>query len=106
MKAPTPAITADEALNRDGSFQAGDARGSVHGEYADRRRYVAIGEGPLRRPAQEVVDMDDDDDLVVAVRKLSVVRNRMDIVNSDSTKDGGGDGHGDEGGDGLNIPES
>ncbi|MGH3908884.1 MAG: hypothetical protein ACRDTE_32580 [Pseudonocardiaceae bacterium] len=49
--------------------------------------------------------MDDDDDLVVAVRNLSVVRDRMEIVHSDSTKDGGGDGHGDEGGDGLNIPQ-
>lgn len=60
----------------------------------------------MRLPVQEVVNMDDDDDLVVAVSNLSVVRNRMDIVHSDSTKDGGGDGHGDEGGDGLNIPES
>jgi len=47
-----------------------------------------------------------DDDLVVAVEKLSVIRGRTDAVHSDGSTDGGGDGHGDTGGDGLNIPES
>ncbi len=47
-----------------------------------------------------------DDDLVVAVEQLSVIRERMDAVHSDAAQDAGGDGHGDQGGDGLNIPES
>lgn len=50
--------------------------------------------------------MEDDDDLVVAVTNLSVVRDRMEVVHSDSTTDAGGDGHADQGGDGLNIPDS
>ncbi|MEY8040092.1 hypothetical protein AB8O55_11860 [Saccharopolyspora cebuensis] len=44
--------------------------------------------------------------LVVAVEQLSAMRGRMDAVHSDGAKDGGGDGHGSSGGDGLNIPES
>lgn len=52
-----------------------------------------------------MMDVDGDDDLVVAVRNLSVVRGRMDAVHSDATQDAGGDGHGDQGGDGLNITE-
>lgn len=46
-----------------------------------------------------------DDDLVVAVEQLSVVRDRVDLSHGDPSKSGGGDGHGDSGGDGLNIPE-
>lgn len=46
------------------------------------------------------------DDLVVAVEELSVIRVRMDAVHSDGAQDAGGDGHGSSGGDGLNIPES
>lgn len=52
------------------------------------------------------MDTKHDDDLVVAVEQLSVVRGRMDAGHSDGPHDGGGDGHGDQGGDGLNIPES
>jgi hypothetical protein len=47
-----------------------------------------------------------DDDLVIAVEQLSVVQARMDVVHSDGAQSSGGDGHGDQGGDGLNIPES
>jgi hypothetical protein len=47
-----------------------------------------------------------DDELVVAVQELSVIRGRMDVVHSDGAQDAGGDGHGSSGGDGLNIPES
>lgn len=47
-----------------------------------------------------------EDDLIVAVQELSVIRGRMDAVHSDGTQDAGGDGHGSSGGDGLNIPES
>ncbi len=50
--------------------------------------------------------MDPDDDLVIAVENLAVVRGRMDALHSDGSTDGGGDGHGGGGGDGLNIPES
>jgi hypothetical protein len=48
----------------------------------------------------------EDDELVVAVQELSVIRERMDAVHSDGAQDAGGDGHGSSGGDGLNIPES
>ena len=48
----------------------------------------------------------EDDELVVAVQELSVIRGRMDAVHSDGAQDAGGDGHGSSGGDGLNIPES
>lgn len=47
-----------------------------------------------------------DDELVVAVQVLSVIRGRTDAVHSDGAQDAGGDGHGSSGGDGLNIPES
>lgn len=47
-----------------------------------------------------------DESLVIAVEQLSVVRDRMDVVHSDGSTTAGGDGHGDSGGDGLNIPES
>ncbi|AHH98683.1 hypothetical protein [Kutzneria albida] len=50
--------------------------------------------------------MGNDDGLVLAVNTLSQVRGRMDAVHSDSTIVGGGDGHQDQGGDGLNIPEA
>lgn len=46
------------------------------------------------------------DDLVVAVQNLSVVRGRLDAAHSDATQDAGGDGHGTQGGDGLNLTES
>lgn len=46
-----------------------------------------------------------DDDLVVAVEQLSVVRGRMDVAHSDAAQDAGGDGASPDG-DGLNIPES
>lgn len=49
--------------------------------------------------------MPDNDDLVLTVANLASVRGRMDAVHSDSTIDGGGDGHQDQGGDGLNHPE-
>lgn len=49
--------------------------------------------------------MAEQDDLVIGVRKLTVVRDRMDLSHGDPSKSGGGDGHGDQGGDGLNIPE-
>lgn len=47
-----------------------------------------------------------DDELVVAVQELAVIRERLDAVHSDGAQDSGGDGHGSSGGDGLNIPES
>lgn len=47
-----------------------------------------------------------DDELVIAVQELSVIRGRMNAVHSDGAQDAGGDGHGSSGGDGLNIPES
>lgn len=47
-----------------------------------------------------------DDDLVLAVEQLPAIRNRMEAGHSDAAQDAGGDGHGDQGGDGLNIPES
>lgn len=50
--------------------------------------------------------MNENEDLVVAVEQLSVMRERMDAVHSDGAQDAGGDGHGDAGGDGLNIPEA
>jgi hypothetical protein len=50
--------------------------------------------------------VEQEDDLVVAVEQLAVVRGRLDTVHSDATQDAGGDGHGSSGGDGLNIPES
>jgi hypothetical protein len=46
------------------------------------------------------------DGLLVAVEQLTVIRARMDAVHSDATQDAGGDGHGDQGGDGLNIAET
>ena len=46
---------------------------------------------------------DDDDDLVIAVEQLAVVRDRLDVAHSDPGDDAGGDGWT---GDGLNIPES
>jgi hypothetical protein len=49
--------------------------------------------------------VDEKDDLLIAVERLTVVRGRMDAVHSDGAQGGGGDGHGDQGGDGLNIPE-
>jgi hypothetical protein len=49
--------------------------------------------------------MDEQGNLVVGVRDLSVVRDRLDLAHGDPSKSGGGDGHGDAGGDGLNIPE-
>lgn len=49
--------------------------------------------------------MADQDDLVIGVRDASVVRDRVDLSHGDPSKSGGGDGHGDAGGDGLNIPE-
>lgn len=50
--------------------------------------------------------MREGDDLVVEVRNLSVVRDRLDAAQGDPSKSGGGDGHGDSGGDGLNIQEA
>lgn len=50
--------------------------------------------------------MREEDDMVVGVQELSVVRNRFDAAKGDPSKSGGGDGHGDSGGDGLNIQES
>jgi hypothetical protein len=50
--------------------------------------------------------MSDKDELVVGVRNLPVVRDRFDVAKGDPSTSGGGDGHGDAGGDGLNIPES
>jgi hypothetical protein len=44
--------------------------------------------------------MDTDNDLLLAVESLSVVRGRMDAAHSDGSTDAGGDGHGDAGGDG------
>ena len=46
-----------------------------------------------------------DDDLVIGVRRLPVVRDRMDLTHGDPSTSGGGDGPGDAGGDGLNLPE-
>lgn len=48
--------------------------------------------------------MEEHDDLVIGVRNVSVVRDRVDLTHGDPSKSGGGDGHGDAGGDGLNIP--
>lgn len=45
------------------------------------------------------------DDLVMSVSPLPIVRDRLDLSHGDPSKSGGGDGHGDAGGDGLNIPE-
>lgn len=49
--------------------------------------------------------MSTNDGLVVAVEQLTVVRARMDAIHSDGGQDVG-DGHGDAGGDGLNIAET
>ncbi|WP_206793950.1 hypothetical protein [Amycolatopsis sp. MtRt-6] len=49
--------------------------------------------------------MDEKNALVVGVRDLSGVRDRLDLSHGDPSTSGGGDGHGDAGGDGLNIPE-
>jgi hypothetical protein len=49
--------------------------------------------------------MNEQDDLVVGVWKLAGVRDRLDLAHGDPSTSGGGDGHGDSGGDGLNIPE-
>jgi hypothetical protein len=49
--------------------------------------------------------MEEQDNLVIGVRQVSVVRDRVDLSHGDPSKSGGGDGHGDAGGDGLNIPE-
>jgi hypothetical protein len=45
------------------------------------------------------------DDLVIGVREIPMVRDRLDLIHGDPSTYGGGDGHGDAGGDGLNIPE-
>ncbi len=47
----------------------------------------------------------DDSGLVLNVRALPMVRDRVDLSHGDPSTSGGGDGHGDAGGDGLNIPE-
>ena len=49
--------------------------------------------------------MSEQDKLVVGVRDLSAVRDRFDVAKGDPSTSGGGDGHGDQGGDGLNMPE-
>ncbi|GAB3448762.1 MULTISPECIES: hypothetical protein [Actinophytocola] len=46
-----------------------------------------------------------EDELVIGVRDLTVMRDRLDLAHGDPSTYGGGDGHGDAGGDGLNIPE-
>lgn len=46
-----------------------------------------------------------DNELVIAVQNLPVMRDRLDLTHGDPSTYGGGDGHGDAGGDGLNIPE-
>lgn len=46
-----------------------------------------------------------DDDLLVSVSEIPIARDRSDLLHGDPSKTGGGDGHGDSGGDGLNIPE-
>lgn len=50
--------------------------------------------------------MEQPDDLVIAVEELASVRGRLDAAHSDAAQDAGGDGHGSQGGDVLNIPES
>lgn len=45
--------------------------------------------------------MENDNNLVVAVSNLSVVRGRMDAAHSDASEDAGGDGWN---GDNLNLP--
>jgi hypothetical protein len=59
-------------------------------------------ERELRREGKQ---MEEQDNLVIGVRKVSVVRDRVDLSHGDPSTSGGGDGHGDSGGDGLNIPE-
>ncbi|MGW5789163.1 hypothetical protein ACWEV3_01030 [Saccharopolyspora sp. NPDC003752] len=49
--------------------------------------------------------MGEQSNLVLGVKNVSVVRDRVDLSHGDPSKSGGGDGHGDQGGDGLNIPE-
>ncbi|MEV5544451.1 hypothetical protein AB0L13_47475 [Saccharopolyspora shandongensis] len=49
--------------------------------------------------------MEEQSNLVLGVKNVSVVRDRVDVSHGDPSKSGGGDGHGDQGGDGLNIPE-
>ncbi|WP_199730783.1 hypothetical protein [Amycolatopsis panacis] len=43
--------------------------------------------------------------LFIGVRELTGPRDRVDLSHGDPSTSGGGDGHGDAGGDGLNIPE-
>lgn len=50
--------------------------------------------------------MNTDDGLLVAVEQLTVVRARTDAVHSDAGSGDDADGHGDAGGDGLNIAET
>ncbi|WP_168588072.1 hypothetical protein [Saccharopolyspora sp. ASAGF58] len=49
--------------------------------------------------------MEEQELLVISVRQRSVVQDRLNLVHGDPSKSGGGDGHGEQGGDGLNIPE-
>ncbi|MEV5544363.1 hypothetical protein AB0L13_47010 [Saccharopolyspora shandongensis] len=49
--------------------------------------------------------MEEQSNLLLGVQNVSVVRDRVDLSHGDPSKSGGGDGHGDQGGDGLNIPE-
>lgn len=49
--------------------------------------------------------MEPQEELVIGVRRLPVAQDRLNLVHGDPSKSGGGDGHGEQGGDGLNIPE-
>lgn len=50
--------------------------------------------------------INENDGLVVAVEQLTTIRARMDAVHSDAGSGDDADGHGDAGGDGLNITET
>jgi hypothetical protein len=49
--------------------------------------------------------MEEKKNYLIGVSELSGLRDRVDLSHGDPSTSGGGDGHGDAGGDGLNIPE-
>lgn len=67
-----------------------------------RRKQLSVWEIADR---QTEVNASMDDDLVVSVRPIPIVRDRWDLTHGDPSRSVGGDGHGDDRGDGLNNPE-
>ncbi len=59
----------------------------------------------LERVTKKVKTLEHQESPLVEARRLDVVRDRIDLTHGDPSTSAGGDGHGDAGGDGLNIPE-